>query len=301
MEELLLHTQWKRIIAAYSDATHGTVSFCNNKGKLIAKLQNGLSFCHDCDDSETSSTLCARCRALGGYEAFRQNKPHFYRCARNHMCVAVSLAMGDNYIGSVIAEGIRVKNLEKTIDGIVEFYPADIVEEEGNASDINYEMVLKVSGLMQAFCLYITEGQSVSSLSKKVEKTISSEKTSSTAPNEQTRSSRDSVSLLFPAFDYIATHFVERISVQYLADLCHISPSYFSRLFAKETRDKLSQYVMRLRIAYVKQQLSTTERSVAVIAVDSGFSDSSHLIRMFKKAEGVTPSQYRKMVVKGGK
>ena len=299
MEGLLLHAQWKRIIAAYSGATHGTVSVCNNKGEVIAKHKNDLSLCHSCDDGEINA-LCARCRALGGYEAFRQNKPYVYYCARNQVCVAVPLVMGDNYIGAVIAEGIRVRSFGEAIDGIAEPDP-DTASKEEDVSVIDYEMILKVSELMQVFCFYITEGQRGSYVSKKTDKPIISERITSTSRKEQSWPSRDSVSMLFPAFDYIATHFVERISVQYLADLCHMSTSYFSRLFAKETRDKLPQYIMKLRIAYAKQQLSTTEKSVAVIAVDSGFSDSSHFIRAFKNVEGVTPSQYRKMVVRGEK
>lgn len=40
---------------------------------------------------------------------------------------------------------------------------------------------------------------------------------------------------LQPAFEYIHSHKSEQVTLKHMADLCHLSPSYFSRLFSKET------------------------------------------------------------------
>lgn len=49
----------------------------------------------------------------------------------------------------------------------------------------------------------------------------------------------------------------------------------------------------RIRLAQVKHLLGRSDRSVARIAAETGFCDASHLIRIFREAEGVTPEAWR--------
>jgi transcriptional regulator GlxA family with amidase domain len=50
---------------------------------------------------------------------------------------------------------------------------------------------------------------------------------------------------------------------------------------------------LRLRLSQVRFLLDRTERSVTDIAVETGFCDVSHLIRVFRQREGVTPDTWR--------
>ena len=80
----------------------------------------------------------------------------------------------------------------------------------------------------------------------------------------------------------------------------YIELHYLSKLFKSVTGFTFQQYQIRQRVARAKGLLCRTGDSVAKIGAAAGFQNASHFIRMFKKMEGVTPSQYRKMAVKEG-
>ena len=92
---------------------------------------------------------------------------------------------------------------------------------------------------------------------------------------------------------YINNHVNFAINLTELADLVHLAPSYFSRLFKEETGLSPREYVIRVRIAHAKFLLLNTSDSIEEIAARVGYQNSSTLIRQFHKIEGVSPLTYR--------
>lgn len=72
--------------------------------------------------------------------------------------------------------------------------------------------------------------------------------------------------------------------------------TYFFKMMTAEFGMKFTDYVNEKRIAYAKQQLETTDKSIVEIAMECGFNDSSYFGRKFKDATGVTPASWRKGV-----
>ncbi|AIQ68320.1 PocR ligand-binding domain-containing protein [Paenibacillus graminis] len=101
---------------------------------------------------------------------------------------------------------------------------------------------------------------------------------------------------LQPAFDYIHSREHENFSLEAMARLCHISPSYFSRLFVRESGENFSAYVSRLKIGRAKQLLETTGLSVNQISDHLSFCDAGYFIKIFKKYEQRTPAAYRSWI-----
>lgn len=97
-----------------------------------------------------------------------------------------------------------------------------------------------------------------------------------------------------PAWDYIYNNKSENITLSHMAELCHISPSYFSRLFAKETGENFTTYLARLKVKWAKQLLEVTDMPVSQISDELGFNEPGYFIKIFKKFEEVTPALYRK-------
>ena len=83
-----------------------------------------------------------------------------------------------------------------------------------------------------------------------------------------------------------------------MADLCHLSPSYFSRLFNRETGETFVNYVNRQKIRLAKEELRGTSKSINQISSDVGYLNVSNFIAVFKRLEGVTPSVYRQHMFK---
>lgn len=95
--------------------------------------------------------------------------------------------------------------------------------------------------------------------------------------------------------EYINTHFHEDIFLEKLADKYVTSPSYLSRLLKRNLGVSFNTYLANIRIARAKQLLESTSKSVNVIAEETGFNSRNTFIRMFKKHEGIIPSEYRRL------
>jgi AraC-like DNA-binding protein len=55
----------------------------------------------------------------------------------------------------------------------------------------------------------------------------------------------------------------------------------------------IGEYVRRLRVEAAALRLAASNESISAIAHGTGFSDQSHLTRVFKQRMGVTPGRYR--------
>ncbi len=101
------------------------------------------------------------------------------------------------------------------------------------------------------------------------------------------------------ALSYLRSHCGERITLDEVARVVHLSPSYFSRLFKAETGQTFSDYLLSLRIEYAKNFLRRKDCTLTEVAEQTGFFDQSHFIKAFKHATGVTPGLYRKRRERG--
>lgn len=91
---------------------------------------------------------------------------------------------------------------------------------------------------------------------------------------------------------YIENNIARISSVGEIADAIHVSAPYLSAVFRKHIGVPLVSYLQARKIALAKQLLEEG-RSVTYACYESGFSDCSYFIRIFKKHIGMTPLQYR--------
>lgn len=83
-------------------------------------------------------------------------------------------------------------------------------------------------------------------------------------------------------------------SVKYFAENCYLSPNYFGDLVKKETGRTPQEMIQSKVIDLAKNELLSTEKTVAEISYRLGFQYSQHFNRYFKKSVGLTPSEFRK-------
>ena len=93
---------------------------------------------------------------------------------------------------------------------------------------------------------------------------------------------------------YIAEHYSEKILLNDVADLIHLSPSECSRLFKKCMNITLFGYIQEYRIERSLEYLENPSCSITESGLLSGFSDSNYYTKVFTKIKGCTPRQYRK-------
>ncbi|MBQ8613865.1 MAG: helix-turn-helix domain-containing protein [Ruminiclostridium sp.] len=93
--------------------------------------------------------------------------------------------------------------------------------------------------------------------------------------------------------DYIYNNLHTKITLDKLAEVSHMSPTYISRLFHKEVGVTVSDYITRKRIEAAKNMLRYSEHTSIEITECLCFSSESHFIQVFKKHTGCTPKTYR--------
>lgn len=88
------------------------------------------------------------------------------------------------------------------------------------------------------------------------------------------------------------------ISVSDIADRFNYNKDYLSRYFKKKTGKTLLSYIHALRISKAKDLLVGTRQNIRVISQKVGIEDEKYFMRLFKKHEKMTPTDYRKAFVK---
>lgn len=92
-------------------------------------------------------------------------------------------------------------------------------------------------------------------------------------------SSEDTI--LAHALEYIRINYKSRITVTALAEFCHCSDSYLSRIFKRRTGVNINVYVNKVRMEFAKSPLCLSNESIAEIAASVGFGDPNYFSRVF--------------------
>ncbi len=92
--------------------------------------------------------------------------------------------------------------------------------------------------------------------------------------------------------DYLDHHYQENVALEELALVANLSPFYLVRVFAKQVGLPPHAYLTQRRIMTARRLLRLG-LPIAQVAVDTGFTDQSHLHRHFKRVMGITPGMYQ--------
>ena len=79
-----------------------------------------------------------------------------------------------------------------------------------------------------------------------------------------------------------------------MAEEFHLTPQYISQLFKNEIGVNFLSYLTSIRMEKAKKLLLSTSLSIADVADQSDYGDYRVFTKVFKKSEGITPSQYRR-------
>ena len=88
---------------------------------------------------------------------------------------------------------------------------------------------------------------------------------------------------------------IETLSVEEIAQRVGTTKRELTRLFKRHLDTPPAEYWRMLRLNAARWMMVNTDRSVAQIAYECGFTDSSHLVRWFRKAFGKTPTEMRRI------
>lgn len=93
---------------------------------------------------------------------------------------------------------------------------------------------------------------------------------------------------------YMQEHLSEDVSLHILSEEFHLNSQYISQLFKNEIGVNFLTYLTNIRMEHAKKLLLSTSLSIAEVSEQSGYGDYRMFTKVFKKSEGITPSQYRR-------
>lgn len=85
----------------------------------------------------------------------------------------------------------------------------------------------------------------------------------------------------------------EELSLNLLASHVNFSPNHLSMVFSQQTGQTFIKYLTDYRMNKAKELLKCTGKRSSVIAMEVGYKDSHYFSYLFKKTQGMTPTQYR--------
>ncbi|MDD7219338.1 MAG: helix-turn-helix domain-containing protein [Clostridia bacterium] len=118
-------------------------------------------------------------------------------------------------------------------------------------------------------------------------------KTGEICSNMESAKEKEALSIIEKAQSYINENFKKDISLDDVSRMANISPYYFSKLFKQETGKNFIEYLTEIRLRHAKDLLQNSGYSIKEICGECGYSDPNYFSRIFKKYEGVTPSEFR--------
>lgn len=94
--------------------------------------------------------------------------------------------------------------------------------------------------------------------------------------------------------NYLDEHYIEKISLDGLAEHFFINKFYLSKIFKEIYGTTVNNYLISKRITRAKQLLRFTDMTVDEISITIGMGDANYFSRMFRKVESISPREYRK-------
>ena len=323
--------KWQTLQDALAVVTDMAIITVDYKGVPVTKHSACNAFCERVRNVPELNSECQKCDSRGGLEAARAQEPYIYLCHNNIVDAAIPIIVNNNYLGAImigqvlLSDANELAELEvmcetsmhklerhlgpdtrlrlrlprlslSRVQMIVNmlFHLCNYIVGEAIENNIALEIYKNTLGSSQLQGDITVHGaEKLQNIKRKLDNAIVD-----VHVRREDSGSRKSVSaVLGPAIEYIEANKGERCTMAQMAALCHLSQSYFSRLFFREFGESYSSYLLRSRIKWAKELLESTGMDINEIAALCGFSDSGHFIRNFKKIEGTTPARYRKYLL----
>jgi len=304
---------WEKVQDQLAALTGTSVICVDVKGIPVTKSSGQSEFCRLIREDPVYRKRCFRCDALAGLEAMRLEQPYIYLCHCGIVDVAIPVILGDRYLGAVLFGQVRIPEEEN--DNQVERLVSEmslLANDDSNSEKLmalyeklptmEYGQIVKIAELIKTLVHYVVERVMSSYSEEQAHRTIVGFGDKKTEHKDDVNCAEESgdgdipvpkTSVIYPALAFIKSHLRDSITMKEMAALCHLSPSYFSRLFGRELGENFVSYVNRQKIQLAKGILRETNKSVSQIASELSYQDSSHFINLFKRFEGITPQVYR--------
>jgi AraC family transcriptional regulator len=100
---------------------------------------------------------------------------------------------------------------------------------------------------------------------------------------------------LHHAREILHEQFSQQLSLSGVAEIVGVHPAHLAKMFRKHFQCTVGEYIRRLRLERAASELTDSAKPLAEIALTAGFYDQSHFTREFKRHNGMTPTDFRRV------
>ncbi len=307
--------KWQSIQDQLSQVTGVAILLVDYKGIPVTEHSGCSDFCRMLRNDTRLSKNCHKCDSRGGFESARINDIFIYRCYCDIVDAAIPIVIGDIYVGAVMAGQMLIvedepKEYMEKIYTITENLPldSDLMDSYYNKlPKFTYQQVNSIVKMIWSISNYIVEeaikkynlyeeNLILKRKDEEYEKRINSKYDTTPHPNSSNSSNNSKTNpIINSAITYIDNNIDKNLTLNDLSELCYVSASYFSKVFYKEIGENFTNYIANLRVSRAKMLLKETNKTIQEITYELGFNDTSYFIRQFRKHEGTTPGNFRRL------
>lgn len=267
------------------------------KGNPVTKHSRCSEFCRRARLDERLGELCEKCDSRGGLEAVREEKAFIYKCHVGLVDIAIPIIVNDQYLGALMAGQVMAKEAggDQELEWIVSKKHQTMIDSYPYLK--TYYKEIPVMDICKVKAISNTLEHMLSYM---IDEAIVKKELYDEVDDVQLyyrHEFYDEDTVLYPALEFIDNHYQEKLHMDDLAKLCHISTGYFSKLFKRETGKNFTTYVNDVKLEKSKYLLEHSRRPIINISSDLGYDDCGYFIKLFKKKYNVTPAAHRRSVM----
>ncbi|CAI9396227.1 TPA: regulatory protein PocR [Citrobacter amalonaticus] len=283
-----------KIAQDFAQATSLAVVVVNIHGDEISELFNFTPFCQLMRQHPQHSTRCRMSDRCGGLEASKSDQPCIYRCHAGLTDFSIPLVISGHLVGFVLCGQVRLRNDDGidllNIMKVDDRWQADpeLLNEFSNVPEMDYSRVMASADLLKL----IVEN----CLKKQLNFVVIKDSAQPTEPARPARAASPHDSKMKKALRYIDAHLSDDLRLEDVASHVYLSPYYFSKLFKKYQGIGFNAWVNQQRMASARELLCHSDWSIASIARNLGFSQTSYFCKVFRQTYQVTPQAYRQKI-----
>lgn len=279
-----------KIAQDFAQATGLAVVVVNIHGEEISDLFNFTPFCQLMRQDPVNHLRCRMSDRCGGLEASKSNEPCIYRCHAGLTDFSIPLVIAGHLVGFVLCGQVRLHSDVYLIDILSidnnwKQNPA-LLDEFHNVPIMDFSRVIASADLLKL----IVEN----CLKKHLNFVVINDNMGSKEPG-RIRPVHPHDSKMKKALRYIDMHLSEELRLEEVAAKVYLSPYYFSKLFKKYQGIGFNAWVNQQRMVNAREMLQHSDWSIASIAKNLGFSQTSYFCKVFRQAYNVTPQVFRSL------
>lgn len=113
-------------------------------------------------------------------------------------------------------------------------------------------------------------------------------------PEASVKKAQTQMQIIAPAVEHIALHYMDHVTVEEMASMCHISCTHLRRVFTRVMKCSPLEYLQQVRLEAACVLLFRSDLPVPEIGSRVGFPTTTSFNRQFKKLMKTTPNQWRR-------